>query len=271
LTQRVPDWLLTVVDDASPDDQLRQTLALVDDPRVTYTRNQHRLGVAGNFNRCLELVEEDFFVIMGDDDMMLPNYVEVVLSAGQRFETAGLIQPGVSVISQSGAPSSSLADSIKRAIRPRGKEVSILHGEQLASRLLLGNWLYFPSITWRRAAVAELQFRTDLDVVLDLALVLEVVKQGYSLVQLSEVAFQYRRHKGSVSSEGALDGSRFTEERRFFAEEADACRGRGWLSAARAAEWHPASRAHALAVLPGGIRSLDRSRISASVKHVFAR
>jgi hypothetical protein len=69
-----------------------------------------------------------------------------------------------------------------------------------------------------------------------------------------QVCFRYRRHRSSVSSARALDGSRFVEERRFFSAEADRMAARGWRRAARAARRHYASRLNALSLLPAAVR-----------------
>ena len=43
-----------------------------------------------------------------------------------------------------------LADRVKRHVyAPRGPGETVLYGEPLATSLLRGNWLYFPSLAWR--------------------------------------------------------------------------------------------------------------------------
>ena len=84
----------------------------------------------------------------------------------------------------------------------------------------------------------------------DLALVLDLVLDGESLLVDPTTAFRYRRHRASVSSAHAADGRRFAEERAFFAETADRMAARGWPRAARAARQHVSSRINALTQLP---------------------
>jgi hypothetical protein len=65
-----------------------------------------------------------------------------------------------------------------------------------------------------------------------------------------------------VSSTRAHDGTRFAEERAFFAEAAARFDALGWPRAARAARWHLTSRLHALRTLPGLLAAghLDAAR-----------
>ena len=81
LAQRNGNWRLVVVDDCYPDLEAGRWLAQLDDPRVEYLRNVSQLGVNGNFRRCVELVRAPVFQILGGDDMLEPNYVDVVLGA----------------------------------------------------------------------------------------------------------------------------------------------------------------------------------------------
>lgn len=267
LRQRYQHWALTVVDDCHPDPEVGRFATSIRDRRVRYLRNDTNLGVSANFQRCLSMVEADHFVIMGGDDVMLPNYLELVASAALAFPQVSLIQPGVVVIDDRGGRSTPLADSIKRLLRPRGSSSQVLGGEDLARSLLIGDWLYFPSLAWRTESLAGLGFRQDLEVVLDLALVLDVVRRGHELLLLPEVAYLYRRHEASVSSVRAQQSTRFDEERLLFEEEAARCGELGWSRAARAARWHVTSRANAVMHAGLAVRRRDGVAFGRSLMH----
>lgn len=186
------------------------------------------------------------------------------------FPEVTIVQPGVQVIDEHGAPARGLVDSAKRVLyAPRVSGRTELAGEQLATSLLRGNWLYFPSLAWRSAAVREVGFREGLDVVQDLALVLDLVERGAQLVVDAEVCFSYRRHRASDSSWRALDGSRFVEERSFFLDEAVRMESRGWHRAARVARRHTSSRLNALTLLPAAVRKRHRSGMRVLARHAF--
>ncbi|HWE88450.1 MAG TPA: glycosyltransferase family 2 protein [Pseudonocardiaceae bacterium] len=281
LAQHDPHWRLTVVDDGSVDlSDWFAGLADKTNGRVRYLRNPHNLGVTGNFNRCLELVEHELVVLMGCDDLLLPDYVGTVRRAHDAAPEAGIIQPGVVLIDGAGNPVWTLVDAAKRWIyAPRKRRHQkhgyqkrgwlMLDGEDLAASLLRGDWLYFPSLCWTSAAITSVRFREDLRVIQDLALLIELVVGGQRLLVDDTVCFQYRRHVDSTSSATALAGSRFTEAERYFLETAESMRAHGWRRAARVARRHLSSRLFALTLLPGALRAPDLAAAGTLARHAF--
>lgn len=265
LAQDDPAWRLTVVDDGPGADGVAELLAALADPRVRYLHNPVNLGINRNFQRCLDLATEDIVVITGADDLLRPGYVGCVRTAyAECSPEVAIVQPGVQVIDAAGEAQEGLADRAKRRLfAPRGHGVREMSGEPLAASLLRGNWLYFPALAWRRTAAQAVGFRTDLHVVQDLALVLDLIRAGHRLLVAPQVCFSYRRHETSVSAWRAADGSRFAEEREFFQAEAERLTALGWPGAARAARWHPASRVNALSRLPA---ALTRRRGAAAAR-----
>ncbi|MDQ1581486.1 MAG: hypothetical protein QOD05_2261 [Microbacteriaceae bacterium] len=267
--QTSSEWRLVVVDDRFPDEEPRRWVESLADPRITIVLNETNLGVSRNFAKSLGLVRNGYFVLMGCDDILDPEYVGTMSRLIARFPSASYFQPGVTVIDKQGKVALPLADRVKTWYRPRGSSPVQMSGEELAISLLRGNWTYFPSICWRTSAVAEYGFRSDYEVVLDLALQLQIVTGGGSLVLVPDRLFAYRRHDGSVSSWTARDGSRFGEEKRFFLDTAREMQVRGWSRAQRVARTHFSSRLNALTKLPGALWSSDRVGSNVLIKHVF--
>jgi GT2 family glycosyltransferase len=258
--QTDPRWTMTIVDDCYPDASVGRHFAREDDDRITYLRNDTNLGIAGNFERCRQLATADLVVFLGCDDLLHPSFVGRARALMTEHPDAAFLQMGVRVIDESGEESLPLADRIKRALRPRPGPTRVMRGEDLAVSLLRGNWLYWPSLVFRRTRLPESGFRQDLPIILDLALVLDVVRSGGSLVVDSHETFSYRRHTESLSSSSALDGTRFADDRRYFREFGEQLAADGWTRAARAARHRWVSRLHGLALLPDALRSSERSR-----------
>jgi glycosyltransferase involved in cell wall biosynthesis len=245
LHQRHRDFRVTVVDDCYPDDAPWRWAESLGDDRVRYLRNDTNLGVNANVRRCVDLVTADYFVVMGCDDAMYPGYLSRVVELAGIYPRAAVIAPGVQVIDGTGLVRRPLVDRAKHLLAP--KEKTVLSGQDLAVSVLRGNWTYFPSLLWRTEAVravGESGFRPGLDVVLDLALLLDLTVDGGALVYDPRVVFSYRRHAASVGSVPAVDGGRFAEESEFFAAAARRCAGLGWSRAERAAKMHLTSRLH---------------------------
>jgi len=275
LAQSDPDWHLTVVDDGEAAG-VPEWFAALDDPRVTYLRNEVNLGVSGNFQKCVGLARRDRMVMLGCDDLLMPDYVARIRELERRLPGVGLIQPGVEVIDEHGQPAAGLTDTVKRRryapkelLAPAGTVT--MEGEALALSLLRGNWLYFPSLCWRTDAVkASRGFRQDLSVVQDLAVIIELVEKGERLLADSVPAFRYRRHAGSVSSKHAVDGSRFDESRRFFTETANRLDGIGWHRAALVARRQRSTRLHALTLAPFALGQRDTETFRRLLRYAAA-
>lgn len=263
IRQTDPGWRLVVVDDAYPDPQVSKWFQRLDHPTVEYHRNSTNLGANGNYRRALAMSEADRVVFMGADDIMLPNYVATVRRVIAREPDVAVIQPGVQVIDSAGRPVLPMTDRVKRWSSPRlgRKNHKLLRGEDLAKSLLRSNWTYFPSLCWRRDVVNEIGFRRDLNVTQDLALLVDVLVSGGSMLLLRETTFHYRRHPTSDSALKAISGSRFAEERLLFEAFRREATHHNWPRAARAARLHLASRLHAASKLPS---SLARGRWQAA-------
>jgi glycosyltransferase involved in cell wall biosynthesis len=268
LAQDFTDFRLVVLDDGYPDPEPARWFGEMTDARVQYQRNPSNLGANGNYRKAVELVEAEWFVMMGADDVMRTDYLSTVVDATQRFDV-DIVQPGVDVIDETGRAIRPLPDRVKRVLAPRvGATGAAIGGERLAASLSRGDWAYFPSLAWRTETVRRVGFREGLDVVQDLALILDIVKSGGRMAVLRETVFDYRRHSASDSSVRALDGRRFVEEGTFFREEANAFAKLGWRRAARVARWHATSRLNALTLLPKATRSPQGSARTL-LRHIF--
>ena len=271
LAQSDTDWRLVIVDDVYPDPAPGEWAQSLGDPRITYIRNEVNLRPSRNYRKCVTLMQSEFAVLMGCDDVMLPNYVQRAKQLIRQFPDSAIIQPGVAVIDGDGNPSRPLADRVKGWYRFSGHGAREYRGEQLATSLLRANWTYFPSLLWRVSELRRHGFRTDLDVVQDLAMLLEITKAGGTLVVDDDECFNYRRHSQSVSAVTGPDGSKFAQERTLFEEAARDCETLRWTRAARAARLHLSSRLNAVTELPAAIRASTGPGRRALLRHVFGR
>lgn len=270
LEQDSGDWLLTVVDDAYPNDAIQHFMAAIDDPRVKYIRKEQNAGITENYKTCVSLATEEVMVILGCDDILLPNYVRVVTQSHERFPGAAIIQPGVQIIDDEGRVVRTLVDSTKQHIvRPHASGPRLLSGEHLAANLMHGDWLYWPSLAFRTDKIRAVEFRSGFPIIQDLALVMDLVYRGGQLLLEPTVCFSYRRHSESASSTKLEDGSRFAGEREYFAVSAEQAKRNGWTKASRAANLRLTSRAHALSLLPKALASRNFPAARVLLGHTF--
>jgi GT2 family glycosyltransferase len=266
--QTVQDWALTVVDDLYPGTVVADHLAQLGDDRIDYVRNAERLGPNGNTYKCSRLARRELLCMMGADDLLEPAYIETV---ARHFADPAVVavQPGVTIIDETGAVQDGLGDRVKRAISRGARARGSVEGESGARSLLAGNWLYTPSLTYRAAAVAEVPFHEGIDAAHDLAFVLDLLLAGGRIAVEPAPLFRYRRHRSSDSAARSRDGRRFEQEQRYFREVAAQLRARGWTSAARAADLHVFSRMHALKVAADLVAARDLGGARRMVGHAL--
>ena len=239
LNQTDPNWRLVVVDDGYPDETLPSWFEGLGDERIEYQRNVQNLGANGNFQKCLGLLSAEYCLVMGADDTKHPGI--------------SMIHPGVKVIDENNAEISTRSDQVKKSIRESQGTSKLLSGEHLATSLMKGNWMYFPSIVWKTKTIQEIGFRPGFHVCQDLGLAMDLIMQGGEMALIDDEIFRYRRHQESDSSVKAINGQRFMDEKHFFRVMAHDLKEIGWSSAAKAAGLHSTSRLHAASLIPACI------------------
>jgi glycosyltransferase involved in cell wall biosynthesis len=78
LCQTYPDFELVIVNDASPQN-IDEIVTSYHSNLIRYYKNEINWGaenVVDNWNKCLSYAKGDFFILMGDDDKMQPDYLE---------------------------------------------------------------------------------------------------------------------------------------------------------------------------------------------------
>lgn len=78
-----------VVDNCSSDKTLE--LARKFEPEVTCIKNDTNLGMSGNFNKCIELCNTDWLMILHADDELLPGAIKKYLNYIEKYPDLGLI------------------------------------------------------------------------------------------------------------------------------------------------------------------------------------
>jgi len=241
LNQSETDWQLLVFDDCYPSEESERYFAKLNDRRIRYTRHSKNIGITKNFNFAAKAAKAKYCVMMGCDDIMLPNYLERSL---QLIEDADFYQPRVVVINERGEQCLPLGDRIKRILRPR--KSGIHSGQKLATSLCHGNWLYFPSILWKTDLIKKFGFDNHYGVTQDVDLEFKIILSGGQLYIDNQTTFQYRRFSESVSSKEKKTGKRFDEEDKVYKDYATKFAAKGWKRAALASRLRITSRLHNL-------------------------
>lgn len=73
---------IIVVDNCSSHDFFRKVCKK---KNISYHRNEKNIGLFPNWNKCFELAESEYVMILGDDDILASTYVEAFLEAKDKY------------------------------------------------------------------------------------------------------------------------------------------------------------------------------------------
>jgi glycosyltransferase involved in cell wall biosynthesis len=88
LAQEYKAFQLIIMDNCSVDGT-REFASSLKDARVRYVRNRQNLGLCMNWRQALGQVDTDYFVMVGDDDIVLPGYLGKTVAELDRHPSAG--------------------------------------------------------------------------------------------------------------------------------------------------------------------------------------
>jgi GT2 family glycosyltransferase len=150
LAQESVAFDLVVSDDRSDDETLDVVRSIAGD-RARIEVNPERLGLAGNWNRCVALSRTPLVAIFHQDDVMFPGHLSAHLAAASTDPAAGLICSAADVIDADGRP---IPDSIiERGVL--GPTNRLFPPGGFVVELAVGNPVRCSGVTMRRDAHAD--------------------------------------------------------------------------------------------------------------------
>jgi len=99
--QMYPRLEILVSDNAS-NDATREIVRAFRDPRIRYHRHASNIGSSNNMNFCVQQARGDYLVLLPDDDLLDPDFVESCANLAVENPLAGLIWTGTRVIDAAG-------------------------------------------------------------------------------------------------------------------------------------------------------------------------
>lgn len=243
LRQTSPAWRLIVCDDG-PEPSTREVVELFGDARIRYLKNDRNLGMAGNWNRCLDAADTDLVNLLHNDDELLPNYVELMLRARREYPDAVAFFCRAKIINSAGRKTFSLVDYVKQFAQPTPSDPVILHGEPALESLMRGNFIMCPTVCYRKSRLGGQRFSRDWHFALDLEFYTHLLLGDETIVGVPDTAYAYRRHGGNATAAYTESLLRFEEESQLHDQVAQKAQVRGWTRAASVAarkriiKWH---------------------------------
>ncbi|MGI8891208.1 MAG: glycosyltransferase family 2 protein [Chthoniobacterales bacterium] len=166
------------------------------DLRVRFRRNEHNLGMSGNFNALAAAARGEFLIAIGDDDRLLPSFVERLV---------GAMTPSARVAFSNHY----LIDSDGRRLEPE----SVAYNQRYSRDTLPPGLLQSPqAAAWRQsipmsasllrtADMQRLRFREDLNAP-DTEYFIRLATEGADFVFVPDYLMEYRVHLGAESVSG---------------------------------------------------------------------
>jgi len=91
-----------IVSDNCSSDHTSDLVRTFDDNRIKYIRHEENIGANNNFNYCLNNSSGKYFMLLSDDDLIAPEFVERCVSAINHQPGAGMVRSGTAIIDSTG-------------------------------------------------------------------------------------------------------------------------------------------------------------------------
>jgi glycosyltransferase involved in cell wall biosynthesis len=197
------DMQISVIDDASPDVDSEQIVKSAAGHRVQFLRNETNLGLAGCWNRCVQLARGQWVHILHQDDYLLPGFYKRMQKAASDHPNADLIAARSFEVDGAG---------IIVAITPRIPTLE--NGGTSVSEFYYTNPLRCPGVAVKREFY-ELRggFRRDLTFTLDWEMWTRVISNGSGVV-LPEILTAYRYSGKNEAARLCSSGEAFEDRSR---------------------------------------------------------
>jgi glycosyltransferase involved in cell wall biosynthesis len=194
--QSFRDLHVIVVDDHSTDDSIDIATRVARehgaDIPFQVVRNRTRLGLVGNWNRCLELCTGRYSLLFHQDDVLEPHMLKQCVSALEAHPEAGLAYTGYCCI-----------DETSRELPPWATSPfsGVIGGGAFIRALLRENFICCPAVVVPRAVYERLgpydrrfAFSPDFEMWLRIA-------SHYDVVCCPEIGVRYRLHASQATEE----------------------------------------------------------------------
>jgi glycosyltransferase involved in cell wall biosynthesis len=235
---------ITVIEDPSSDADLEDVVK--DFPRVEYLRNKVRLGIGGNFTHSIKRSTGVFTQICGSDDIFIGNPLEKLTEVFVDDQEVSVIGFDVRVINDKNKEVKALPDVVKKLLRPKIENFVVFSNSKIFSNLMLGDWLYFPTILWRTETVKNYEFSGDFHTAMDLDILIRLLNADKKIAFIKSKVLGYRRHSQSASSLYAKSIGRFDEEFLCHKNALEIARRKNWKIGAFLAQLALTVRLHAI-------------------------
>lgn len=193
-----PDRMqIQVVDDCPDDTQVDGRIRALAGGRIEFSKNEKNLGLAGNWNRCIERARGQWVHLLHHDDRVYPGFYDKLENLIRRHPEAGAAVTANDFIGSKGEP----LDFGDRLLQ---RHAGVL--EDAVSRLAVSNLLQCPAIVVKKTTYESVGgFDAKFKFALDWEMWVRIAR-SFPLLYLPEELATYRIHQGSETSALAKSG-----------------------------------------------------------------
>ncbi|MDA3780762.1 MAG: glycosyltransferase family 2 protein [Bacteroidales bacterium] len=196
LNQTENDFELIILNDASPEN-VPEIVGSYKDNRISYFFNEQNVGaekVVDNWNKCLSKAKGEYFLLMGDDDVLEPNYLSNFLDVIDQNAEYNVFHCQTIIINSTGEEiaktpklpnyESTLVFMSQRIVNSRPQYISdfVYKTEVLKG---IGGFFYLPLA----------QMSDDITAY--------SCSHPMGMANVKEYVFKYRKHNTTISSTGS--------------------------------------------------------------------
>lgn len=199
LSQEGVSLELLVFDDRSSDDSVEILKKYAGDPRLSFQVNPVNLGMAGNYNRCVQSGRGKYVVVLGSDDILYPGHLASLVGAMDSCPGAALGYAQCNWIDENGG-------FIRYADHPGHRKQSYKGGrDEIVDLLTFDSYITPSAAMLRRSALSQVSLpeggihRHDL-LAGDWELWIRLARKFPDFVFLRQASVGYRIHSGQISN-----------------------------------------------------------------------
>jgi glycosyltransferase involved in cell wall biosynthesis len=197
LGQTYTDFELVIVNDASPED-IDGLVSNYTTDKIRYYKNEVNFGaenVVDNWNKCLSYATGGYFVLMGDDDKMCPDYLEEFSRLIDKYPKCGIYHCRTIIIDENSTPVQ-LTEP-----RPEFETVydSILQRIEGKRLFFISDYIYRTDTLRTNGGFYKLPLAWGSD---DISAYMAAKENG--IAHTNKPVFMYRRNSQTISSGGNI-------------------------------------------------------------------
>ncbi len=200
LAQTETRWTLLINDDASSMDVRSMMQEFLSDSRITFCRNPSRLGIAGNWNICLQEATAPLIQFLFQDDVWNPEYLKTSIHVLESDASVGFVSAAHAYQSDQPLPSSYSFVERERALLSSGKQEGTLFLKKWLQKGLYPNTIGEPSfVIFRKSLIDQTgYFDASLKQCLDLDMWVRMLKRSNVYIKQTSLG-SFRVHPQSAS------------------------------------------------------------------------